>query len=264
MTLVGVDASVRLTGLGFLERREGDRLELSSVETLGRRTDGVMGLANRVAAVVRERAPTGSVISIEVPPPTGKRSTRHGGQAQIGWSIGRLTGMLEVLLGSDYQVRLVAVSDWRAAMLDASTRWGHPASKPRPGRDQAARAPRLTRVERERGSIFLIWACGHRTRARSGSMADLERAAQAGCPECARVTTFDPRDAWKALAVRLAAHHWPSVVRSAVQNARSRARDPGKADHRLSGVADACEAAWIGASGLLEASPEPDPETSQD
>jgi hypothetical protein len=247
VSYIGIDVSVNCTAVSSLVPGRSHRLELVETRILRKRVDGIRGLASRIASTVRDLGQPGTRVSIEVPPPTAKRSTRHGKQADIGWKLGYLTGLVDGYLDNQYQIRLVQVSTWRAAMLQLSTAWGIPASKPTEETSRKARA-RLVRIERELGRIFVVWSCGHRT---ATQFDRLNQAAQEGCTKCSESSAFDARDAWKELAVRLATKHWPHVIDPLIRDARSRARTV-KPAHQLSGVPDACEATWIGASGMIE------------
>jgi predicted lipoprotein with Yx(FWY)xxD motif len=114
---------------------------------------------------------------------------------------------------------------------------------------------------RERGRYYATFkGCDHRADI-GGSFAEVEASPTKMCPQCnlaTMATGMTPdewrRDEWKRLACTAVAHRWPTLYAAVVEDARGRARSQ-KPDHRLAGVADACEAAGVALHVALQLEP---------
>jgi hypothetical protein len=257
MRVVGIDQSNTSTGVALLDAPGGRPalLDLRAVHGWGaaRASD----TAARVLEIVTPWCDPATEVRCELAPPTAREETHHGRQAEIGWGLGYLGGLIvgALLFRPDGpSVACVPVSEWRTRMLELSTRWGVFAEAPalRPP-SIGAQPPTRRQVERDGDGFLLHWeGCEHRTPLLD--FAALQASTLTRCPTCAgaaNAAAADPaewrRQEWKRLACRLVSIHWPDPYRALVADARSRARSE-KQDHELSGVADACEAVWIGLS----------------
>lgn len=252
MLHVGLDLANTTTGAAAV-RLHGDHVELVWLRPLHLPDD-----AKRAAAKVLAACSTADAVSIERPPDVVRGHVRHGPQARLGYALGRICGRIEAGLdATGIPHELVEVRDWRATMLERSANWGVPAFAPGKGPAlTTASLPLLAapRAVREGTTVYLVWPCGHRR------LFDPARARSADtmCRQCghrdtkplsrAEVVTAE----WKATACRLVRARWPELYAELVADARERARTP-RADHELSGVADACEAAFIAVHGVRQA-----------
>tara|TARA_R110000824_G_scaffold54028_1_gene149041 strand:+ start:7101 stop:7898 length:798 start_codon:yes stop_codon:yes gene_type:complete len=199
-----------------------------------------------------------AVWAIEKPPPTAKSSANHGHQAVIGYSVGYISGMIACGSRPWGRVERVEVSPWRASMLIWAARRGLLLSKPpkSPPIVSAARKIQPYTVERYGGTcLAVVWTgCGHQLVFETFTAMQSSLMHWAGCPQCAVVarrgapSSMTPdewrRDEWKRMACQVVEKFWPDLYVALVEDAKSRAKTI-KPDHRLAGVADACEAACI-------------------
>lgn len=245
--VVGLDLATSITGCAAITAAR--RPVVSALEAL--RLPGaerVTESATRVVGWVVAQRP--DLVVVERPPMVIRGDVQHGSQAEIGYKLGRITGLVEAGLRSHgLPYELVDVSTWRDTMLSTSTGWGVPAAKP--GAPPVA-APLFQRARcvREGGDVFLVWPCGHRR------LFDPARAASTdtSCRQCASGERPPKRRSewvtaeWKRIACELTRAHWPEAYAAVVADARSRARK-AKPDHLLEGVSDAAEACWLAVHG---------------
>lgn len=252
---LGIDASTSHVGLALLRERPGGRAELLQLGSVrGDGVEGVRAQAQRVAVVVSGWAETLDLdltdcrVRIERAPRTARGDVQHGKQAALGWALGYVAGVVEVVLDrSIHDLRaaeLVEVRDWRANMLELSSRWGRPATKP--SRKDRADIVHIESIERVEGTnkAEVRFSCGH--------VETVEREillAGCRCTTCPKPQRSDVGAAWKRLACALVEHHFSERYAQLVEPARRRARTP-RSDHELEGISDACEAVWIAASAL--------------
>jgi len=256
--VVGIDPSSDHIGIAHLDGT-GECTRLVSIRCL----DNLQRTCQERLYDELARIPSGADVYIEKPPPTARAHVNHGHQGTIGYALGVVTGIiLGDLWRRGFGVGLVEVGPWRDAMLVAAGRRGlHLSKKPSPFAPPVAlRGP--VKVENTPGhgagtgkapSFDLVYACGHRRTV--GAFAEVQRArgADLGCEACAKTARSDDvadptRDHWKANACRFAQLVTPTLYDELVADARGRAKTV-QPDHRLAGVADACEGLGVAVYG---------------
>lgn len=244
--IIGLDLATQITGAAAI--RVGTGITVCELERL-RVSCSVEG-AQRIINWLLPRSP--DLVVVERPPMVLPKELDHGSQAEIGYKLGRMSGLVEMgLHAHGLPYRLVDVSDWRETMLEVSTAMGVPASRPgaQPKPTPMFGARQRVRVEIIDGTRVIVWECGHRKA--HTSIEALQRVGS--CPTCSATPPEMKRsdwirDQWKRLACDLTRQHWPEPYAVVTRKARERARVE-KADHELVGVADACEGAWIAVHG---------------
>lgn len=252
MSTVGVDPSNSWVGLA---RADGERLaELVAVRCFPGEPERTVH--ERIRPWM-PRDPRGWSLVLEEPPPASRAN--HGRQAPIGYAVGYMSG----LIAAGWPPRAVSkvqVSAWRDAMIVLAARRGllleKPTRRPKP-KGLKGRMGKLRRAQGRPGLVVTWLGCDHEQVFES--LSALQANTPPACPDCAGVVVeadgMDDhewrRDEWKRIACHGIAELWPGLYQPVVDDARSRARS-NRPDHRLEGVADACEAAWIAVTtGLI-------------
>lgn len=190
---------------------------------------------------------------IERCPPTARKDAGHGKQAQIGFALGWLGGMIAGYLMAAtmnaVQVELVDVGVWRKGLSD------DPLFMKRVAPVIVA-MPKTQRFEMQRngnGGYIRVWAgCGHREVL--PRWADIQHLTPpAKCPSCETATGDRAkivRDEWKERACLYVERVYPDLLTEMVDEARATAMHKDKPVHELAGVADACEAMCMARYGI--------------
>lgn len=251
--IIGVDPGGQHLGLALARRNATApmRTELLCVKTIRLREASWTEILERVAPTLESWINMGAnVVAIEQAPPTAKEDrARLVRQAAVGWSLGRVSGMVEMLCRLPVSHHLP--SEWRESMLTLSARSGLVRQKPT--RRSTSRRPSLCdqkvrMVQTIGGGVFRIsfLGCSHTFDVEGFDKLQVFGTA---CPSCAAISAKSPadlvRDEWKRLACEVIAHHYPDPFRTLELDARSRARDHAKQAWQLVGVPDACEAAGV-------------------
>jgi hypothetical protein len=199
----------------------------------------------------------GATLVIERPPEKVRRDVNHGAQAPIGYALGYVSGMVAGLWHQHgAPVHRVTVRDWRTSMGVFNARRGLVLTEPGAKGErerwramglQATRPSQVADVKRVDGGWTVRYRCGHKATfdkydaltTRGGECQECQRALRPAMTRAEAVT-----DAWKLRACQGIKEHWPEEYERIVSAARKRAKT-NKADHRLAGVPDACEAAWV-------------------
>lgn len=271
MVVVGIDPSNAHTGLASVRAAVAfrDRLVDARAVTMLGGDDGVIrSVVERLHPVLDGWLPRegvalarGARIYVEQAPPTARKDTGHGAQAEIGFAQGWLAGAITSPWFGRCPVRRVGPSPWRAYMLVEAAREG--LLLPEPGRKNVVtvapgQVQRFT-VSRDGVAYDRTWAgCGHQEHFET--FGALHAAQAARCPGCEKGVApargqseaEAVREAWKATACRFVAHFWPGIYEALCAPARERAHT-NPPDHRLAGVSDACEAVGVALFGLSEA-----------
>lgn len=185
------------------------------------------------------RAP--AVVGVECNDFTRQEDERGRNQGLVAWRQGWMACTIASAIPCDRPPMLIQGRAWRATML---RELGKP--KPSARRVTAAKGPPPpVAVDRDdRDGFVVTWReCGHTWTAPS---LDALFRKPIDCPVCTRATSTgdDIAAAWKAIAVDGALERWGEAFADLVSRARKRAK-PTTPTHRLVGVSDACEAAWI-------------------
>lgn len=267
MIVVGVDPSNRHTGLACVRWRPLLRERLVAVRAVTMFAGDVQrSVVERIHPQIRDWLPAADdcspagAIWVEEAPPTALGDVEHGHQGAIGYAQGWLGGAITGPFMGRFPVRRVGPSSWRSHLLVEAAKAGLLLAEPRRGEEPCPSHPPRQSFKLERpggGRIVRHWMpCNHEEG--FANLQSLQLSTARRCPECERSvprgTSSEAeaiRDAWKALACRIVGHFWPGPYHELVQAARGRARS-NPPDHRLGGVADACEAVGIALHGLSE------------
>lgn len=263
--VLGFDQSNRVTGFGVVrpaERLQERLLWMEAIPMLSD-DDGVeRSVLERIYPLVEHWSSHNRVrIWIEQAPPMVRRDVKHGPQAAIGFAQGWLGGLIAGRFLGQFPVTRVGPDVWRATMLVEAARAG--LVLPEPGRRPPPPPPgqvQRFKVDRAGAAFVRVWdGCNHRET--FTTYADLHKAPATACTTCAAgdaVQTLTDaeavRDAWKKTACRFVHHFWPGMYGNIIQDALSRARSD-RPEHKLAGVADACEAVGIAIHGLAQVMP---------
>jgi len=177
----------------------------------------------------------------------GDHATHKSGGA-VGWAQGVATAAaLEV----GHQVVMVPVNDWRATMRELHDRWGGGSLDRASAPKRPSRAPGVSHMSHDPapGWIVINYKCGHAVRVGRVAVKHHPR-----CHKCSPrpATAKDAKkDATKARSCAFVARWWPKAYATLVAKARKTAQATTP-DHRLKGVADACEAVCIACHHLAQ------------
>lgn len=254
MIVVGLDLSNTYCGIAVVEAEaRDDRPELVRLASVpGAGTQEARKTAARVHEVLDGSRP--DVVWFERPPPSGSKGEHGRRLVELGYGLGWICGLTIGAFPPGTPCTEVQPGAWRDTMLERSEAWGVPASPPSDVPPAIVRSGGVT-IDRGDGpgKYVVRYACGHAVKVSGGLPAVQARVARP-CLECQ-----DPRrvpdsldwktDEWKRIACALTAAHWPAPYEVLVTAARARART-NPPDHRLAGVHDACEAAWVAVHGL--------------
>lgn len=263
MVIVGIDQSNAATGIGVVRPAERLQERLLWLEPILMLDDDVeRSVLERIYPVLEhwtehDRAQ----LWVEQAPPMMRSDVKHGAQASIGFAQGWLGGLIAGRFLGRFPVHRVGPSPWRTTMLVEAARAG--LVLPEPGRKPPPPPPgqvQRFKVDRAGAAFVRVWdGCNHRETFHT--YADLHKAQAQACTTCAAgnaVQTLTDaeavRDAWKATACRFVRHFWPGMYDNVVRGAQARARSD-RPEHRLAGVADACEAVGIALHGLSQVTP---------
>lgn len=204
---------------------------------------------------------SGTPLWFEEPPDFSRSDVHHGSEARIGYAEGWLSGLVAGQMG--LTTHRVTVSAWRATMIATCGKRGLYVTAPsrRTAPTALAMAAQRSTVTGRPGGGFVrtFTECEHTQS--FASFADLKRSTGT-CAACAVPTkAIDPadwvRDEWKRIACQGIQRFWPELYAPLVATARGRRRPKSGAtapteipDHQVTGVPDACEAAWIAVHAL--------------
>lgn len=265
MVVIGIDPSNQHTGLACVAPAPELARRLVAVEpvVMLHGDDGVeRSILERIRPTIDRWTATGPAhLWVEEAPPTARGDVHHGPQGAIGFAQGWLAGAVTGPYMGRHGVHRVNPSPWRDHMLVEAARAGFLLQEPRRGGAPAepGRVQRF-KVDREGSGFVKVWnGCDHRET--FANYASLQMASAATCPTCAAgvrvprgTSEADAiREAWKETACRFVARFWPAQYTEIVAAARTRAK-VAQPDHRLGGVADACEAVGIALYGLAQVS----------
>jgi hypothetical protein len=193
------------------------------------------------------------VVLIERCPPTARKDANHGKQAQIGFALGWLSGLiagyLMVATMNAIRIELVDVAEWRKGLSDDPLFM-------RKAQPEVVVMPKTQRFEMQRngnGGYIRVWSgCGHREVL--PRWADIQHLAPpVKCPACETATGDRAkivRDEWKERACAYVSRAYPELLEAVVEEARKTAINKDKPVHELAGVADASEALCIARYGV--------------
>jgi hypothetical protein len=192
--------------------------------------------AQEVAALVRAVAPGPFRLAVERASDTAPVEA-HGRQGKIGWMLGWAGGLVAGAIAPQEEPVTLYTTDWRPTLCRLVSEAPAPFLGLRCAIGRIEHGP-----DREHREV--AFRCGQKLVVRVEVLAPGK--VGPNCPRCAKTTRAkdDTRDRWKERAVRGALATWPELVTPVIAEARTRAR-PTTPDHKLEGVADACEAAWI-------------------
>ncbi len=257
-SVVAVDPGSRHTGVASAVLVDGQPEVTSLAGVVMHQGDAERSVRERVLPLLRSSP--AAVLWLEEPPDYRHSDVEHGSEARIGYALGWVSGLIAG--GAGLSTRRVAVSDWRTSMVTTCGRRGIFVEPPRRARapsTPAAIAQRFDIAGRPAGGFIRTWrGCGHTQQ--FISFAELSRAGAGACGICSGPEAKQPdpaewvRDEWKRIACHSVQRLWSGLYAELVAEARGRQRGPGSPpDHRLPGVPDACEAAWIAVHGVLQA-----------
>ena len=259
--VISIDPGNAYTGMAMLVQGRPEEARMARVCMYD--GDPVRSVRERVGSmlcnwimVARHMGCACPVVLIERCPPTARKDANHGKQAQIGFALGWLSGLiagyLMVATMNAIRIELVDVSEWRKGLSDDPLFMR---------KAQSLVAPVVEVVKVQQNTLTLnegntgftrTWAgCGHRELL--PRWMDLKTPPPAKCPICAipvQNRAQIVRDEWKERACAYVSRVYPELFEAVVEEARKTAINKDKPVHELAGVADASEALCIARYGV--------------
>lgn len=260
LTSIGIDPGSDYLGVGAARVDACGNFihaELHRVRVAGRSLESSVAMVGQLLTPLIKGE---TILSYEMPPPTSRKDTSHGFQTPIGFRLGLISGAIvsPYLAKKGVEVRETTVADWRNNLLLFAAVNGPKVARPSRKRLVKSRHGKLGPVLQspltpvELGGWIGKYSCGHQVDL--PNLNAVKKASQV-CVLCVRKESAPEnaakavRDAWKCLACQVIQKHFPQQYKYLVLEARKAART-NPLDHRLSGVADACEALCIAMAAL--------------